>query len=218
MAHPKLSVPKSRAVALAGVTAVVLSSLSTPLMSALAYPHRDQPGLSYRIERRLAVLDPVTGLLIHPITGLVINLTDVVYDTAIGEYVDPTTGAIVPTDGSIPGLTASPPEDIQPPDSAADGTARMVGGGLHSPAVGDSTNPVPDSVPQQSVAPSSPAPPQESPQVVADAGPGFISTDASPRRLVTGNDSSPAKMIRSVVDLVLDGSEPFNADEPAETG
>ena len=215
MARPKLSVPKSRAVILAGVSAVILSSLATPLVSALAYPHRDQPGLSYRIERGLAVLDPVTGLLIHPITGLVINLTDVVYDTAIGEYVDPVTGAIVPTDGSIPGLTASPPEDTQPPESAVDGVARPAGGGLHSPATGEEPNLAPDSVPQRSVAPSSPAPLQDSPQVAADAGTELISPDVAPRRLITRNDSSPAKVIRSVVDLVLDGSESLEGHEPA---
>lgn len=214
MARSKLSVPRGRAIVIAGITTVVLAPLANPLVPALAFQGLERSGLSYRTQPGVAVLDPVTGWLIHPITGVVINLADVVYDVTIGQYVDPTTGAIVPADGSIPGLPAFSPTASS---GALDDLAPLVDSGLLPPAAGDSE--ASPREPETSAEPNAPVAPSNGVEF-------STSPDSSPPPLESENDvvqprsfiSSPASTIVSVVDLVLDGSSLSEPDKTAEAG
>jgi hypothetical protein len=219
MASSTLSVPRSRTIAIAGVTAVVLAFTAHPLVSALANPRAQNFSTPSHTQEGIAVLDPVTGLLIHPITGVLIDLTRVVYDVALEQYVDPITGAIIPADGSIPGLPPLPvPNGPTASPEFLNDVARVVESILRSPA-NDGSAAAPSrsetseelSDQEQSLTPDNgsgePASPgsSQSPLVpgVDDAGPTVLM-------------SSPAKTIVSVVDLVLDDSN-LSADDDPQT-
>ncbi|MGH8909307.1 MAG: hypothetical protein ACRD0K_23140 [Egibacteraceae bacterium] len=211
MVHAKLSVLRDRTIATAGATVLMLSlPLVAPLVSAVANSQTQLPALSYANQRQIAVVDPVTGLLIHPLSGVGIDLADVVYDPGVGQYVDRVTGAIIPTDGSIPGLPLFAPGDP--------------GSGIDEGAAGEAAPPssAVTAVPQQ---PSLPSGSHQPGQAVPDAGslvvpPPSNLPRSSPIVTTGGNITdfslpSPAAVIASVVDLVLGSSGSVEGDAAA---
>jgi hypothetical protein len=195
---------RNRTIATAGATVVMLSlPLVAPVMSAAASPQSQLPALLSKNRRPVAVVDPVTGLLIHPLTGVVIDLANVIYDPTLGQYIDRTSGAIIPTDGSIPGLPLLQPSSPRPGIAESPGSVNRQA---------DKASPLP-ATPRARARPA-----QQSPEAASDgesspsppAQQGLLTPQ--PRAGRSDKNSTfllppPATVIASVVDLVLGDSE-----------
>jgi hypothetical protein len=194
--------------------------LATPLLAPVAHSQPQTVELSYDDGRALAVVDPVTGLLIHPLTGVVIDLENVLYDPVLATYIDAVTGALIPMDGSIPGLP------VLQPDSAPPKTLEGFEGVASTTGEGSSVRvPLATASPEAPALPGAHAPPPDA------RGPATILSNHErdsqpgtplPKRVRDQGGShlvltSPAAVIAGVVDAVLDGSHSLDRAQAGVT-